>query len=136
MQGTMARGAQAYYQTQVQSQSPLELVVMLYDGALRFLRLTAEAIARRDLVAKRDAMSKAGAIVAELQNSLNMDAGGDIAGHLDALYDYVTARVTEANVHNTTEPIHDAIRVMSTLRDGWARIAVPGYVPPPPQARL
>lgn len=136
MQATMARGAQAYYQTQVQSQSPLELVVMLYDGALRFMRLTADAIARRDLVAKRDALSKASAIVAELQNSLNMEAGGEIATNLDALYDYVTGRLTEANVRNTTAPIEEAIRLISTLRDGWAQIAVPGFVPPPPQARL
>lgn len=136
MQATMARGAQAYYQTQVQSQSPLELVVMLYDGALRFMRLTADAIARRDLVAKRDALSKASAIVAELQNSLNMEAGGEIATNLDGLYDYVTGRLTEANARNATEPIEEAIRLMSTLRDAWAQIAVPGYVPPPPQARL
>jgi flagellar protein FliS len=135
MQAAMARGAQVYHQTQVQSQSPLELVVMLYDGGLRFLRQTKDAIARRDLVAKRDAMSRAGAIVAELQNSLNMEAGGEVAGRLDALYDYITGRLTEANIHNTTEPIDDAIRVMSTLRDGWAQIAVPGSALSTPQAR-
>ena len=65
MQQTLARGAQAYIQTQIQSRSPLELVVMLYDGALRFLQQTVDAMERGDLIAKRDSLSRAMAIVTE-----------------------------------------------------------------------
>lgn len=126
MQGSMARAAQAYYQTQVQSQSPLELVVMLYDAALRFMRAASDAVQRRDLVAKREAMSRAMAILAELQNSLNMEAGGEVAKSLDALYTYVNGRMVEANIQNTTEPIAESIRLLTTLREGWAEIAKPG----------
>ena len=75
MQAAMARGAQAYYQTQVQSQSPLELVVMLYDGAIRFLNVAADGTRRQDLKAKREGMSRALAIISELQNTLNLQGG-------------------------------------------------------------
>jgi flagellar protein FliS len=120
-----ARGAQAYYRTQVQSQSPLELVVMLYDGALRFMNRAAEAIEQRDLVAKRDAISRSMAILAELQNSLNMDAGGDIARQLDSLYTYMNERMLEANMKGSADPVRESIRLMTVLRTAWAEIATP-----------
>ena len=126
MQAAMARAAQAYYQTQIQSQSPLELVVMLYDGALRFLRSAAEAIERRDLVGKRQAMSRTMAILGELQNSLNLSAGGDIAKNLDDLYTYINGRLIEANIDNSVEPINEAIKLLTPLRDAWAQISVSG----------
>ena len=72
MTPTMARGAEAYYQTHVQSRSPLELVVMLYDGALRFCDQAADAMDTGDMATKAVAMSRAFAILAELQNTLNV----------------------------------------------------------------
>ena len=71
--------ADTYQKAQVQSRSPLELVVMLYDGADRYLSQARDAIERRDTAAKHEAISKALAVVAELQNNLNMDAGGEVA---------------------------------------------------------
>jgi len=123
MYGSMARAAQTYRQTQVQSQSPLELVVLLYDGALRFMNAAADAIERRDLVAKRDAMSRATAILAELQNSLNMESGGEVSANLDRLYTYVHDRLIEANAHARVEPIRESINLFTSLRDAWAEIA-------------
>jgi flagellar secretion chaperone FliS len=123
MQAAATRAANAYYQTQVQSQSPLELVVMLYDGAIRFLRNAADAMRRRDLVAKRDAMSRALAILAELQNTLNLDAGGEVAASLDALYTYATARLTDANLQTDPAPIEEVIRILQPLREAWSQVA-------------
>jgi flagellar protein FliS len=123
MQAAMARGAQAYYQTQIQSQSPLELVVMLYDGALRFLQVAAEGTRRNDLVAKRDGMSRSMAILAELQNTLNLQEGGEVAESLDRLYTYITSRLLDANVKKDPAPIDEAIRLLRPLRDAWAQVA-------------
>jgi flagellar protein FliS len=123
MQAVMARAAQAYYQTQVQSQSPLELVVMLYDGALRFLQVAADATRRHDLVAKREGMSRSMAILSELQNTLNLQEGGEVAQSLDRLYTYVTGRLLEANLRKDAAPIDEAIRLLRPLRDAWAQIA-------------
>jgi flagellar secretion chaperone FliS len=123
MQAVMARAAQAYYQTQVQSQSPLELVVMLYDGALRFMQVAADATRRCDLVAKREGMSRALAVLAELQNTLNLKEGGEVAESLDRLYVYVHGRLLEGNAKKDPAPIEEAIRLLKPLRDAWAQIA-------------
>jgi flagellar secretion chaperone FliS len=123
MQATMARAAQAYYQTQIQSQSPLELVVMLYDGALRFLQLAADATRRRDLTAKREGMSRAMAILDELQNTLNMSEGGEVAQSLDQLYTYINGLLIDANIRKDAAPIDEAIRLLRPIRDAWSQVA-------------
>jgi flagellar secretion chaperone FliS len=128
MQQTLARGAQAYYQTQIQSRSPLELVVMLYDGALRFLQQTVEAMERGDLVAKRDSLSRAMAIVTELHGMLDLEQGGEVAASLDSLYTYMMERLTTANQQRDTAPVAEVMRLMSGLRDAWSEIA---QAPPP-----
>jgi flagellar protein FliS len=122
---SLQRGLSSYRQTQVQSRTPLELVVMLYDGALTFLSQARGAIERGDIAARRDASSRALAIVSELQSTLNMQEGGDLAQRLDELYAYVTSRILLAATHNTVGPIDDASRVLATLRDSWVAIATP-----------
>ena len=125
MQAAMARAARTYYQTHVQSQSPVELVVLLYDGMLRFMRAAAEAIERNDLPAKGAALSRALAVVGELQSSLNTEQGQEVAAGLDNLYTYVTGRLTDANIKNDSTPVHESIRLMTPLREAWATIASP-----------
>jgi flagellar protein FliS len=123
MQAARARGAQAYYQTQVQSQSPLELVVMLYDGAIRFLNVAADGTRRQDLKAKREGMSRALAIISELQNTLNLQEGGEVAQSLDLLYTYINGRLLEANIKKDAAPLDEAVRLLQPLRDAWAQVA-------------
>jgi flagellar protein FliS len=122
---TMARGAEAYYQTHVQSRSPLELVVMLYDGALRFCDQAATAMDAGDMPAKAVAMSRAFAILAELQNTLNVKDGGDVAHQLDALYSHMHDRLVDANVQRSSAPIRDVMRLLTPLREAWAQVATP-----------
>jgi flagellar protein FliS len=117
------KGAQAYLQTQVQSRTPVELVVMLYDGAIKFLGQAREAMVVRDMKAKRDAMSRGLAIVQELQNMLNMEAGGEVAERLDALYTYILGRCYEANQQRDPAGLDEAIKLLTPLRDAWADVA-------------
>ncbi len=123
MQSALARAAGSYQQAAVQSRSPLELVVMLYDGIFRFLTMAREAIGRGDLVAKREGVSRALAIVSELQSTLNMTEGGEVARSLDGLYAYVTERIIEGNVRSDAAPIDEALRVLAPLREAWTQIA-------------
>lgn len=118
-----SRAAQHYVQTQIRSSSPLELVVMLYDGALRHTAAAIDALQRRDVLARRDAISRSLAIVAELQSTLNMSQGGDVAAQLDRLYSWMTDALVRATVEQNAAPIHDVRRVLETLRDGWNQIA-------------
>jgi len=96
---------------------------MLYDGAIRFLEQASEAMAARDMSTKAVAMSKAMAIIAELQSTLNVQEGGEVAAQLDSLYTHITARLIEANVQRERGPIDEAVRLLRPLRDAWAQIA-------------
>jgi flagellar protein FliS len=125
MTPSFARGAEAYQQTLVQSRSPLELVVMLYDGALRFLEQAAEAMDRRDMPAKAEALSRSFAILAELQNTLNVRDGGELARQLDALYAHMHDRLVDANVQRSSAPIREVIALLKPLRDAWSQVATP-----------
>ena len=125
MTPSLARGAEAYQQTLVQSRSPLELVVMLYDGALRFLEQAADAMDRRDMPAKAEAMSRAFAIIAELQNTLNVRDGGELARQLDELYAHMHERLVDANIQRSSAPIRDVINLLRPLRDAWSQVATP-----------
>lgn len=117
------KGAQAYLQTQVQSRTPVELVVMLYDGAIKFLGQARDAMGNGDLIAKRHALSRGLAIIQELQNMLNMEAGGEVAARLDGLYTYVLGRCYEANAQRDAAGFDEAIKLLAPLREAWAEIS-------------
>jgi len=123
MFATLPRGADAYRRTQVLSRTPLELVVMLYDGALQFMATAEDAVRRRDIAVRGTALSKALAIIGELQSTLDMERGGEIARSLDDLYRYVSLRLLDAAARNDTAPIEEAARILRTLREGWQGIA-------------
>lgn len=118
-----ARAASQYLRTQVQASTPTELVVLLYDQALRSGVAARDAMARRDIPARRAAISRVMAIVSELQSTLDMERGGAIAHELDRLYDWVTARLLDATMTQSTTPIDEALRVLETLRDAWSVVA-------------
>ena len=120
---TAAAVARTYRRTEIQSRSPLELVIMLYEGASRSLSQARTAIEHQDGYAKREAISRALAIVAELQNTLNVEQGGEIAASLDSLYSFVTERLIDANQRDDVRAIDEAIRVLTPLHEAWVQLA-------------
>jgi|SRR5690348_12111637 len=118
-----AQAAARYRATQVQASSPLERVVLLYDGAIRFMDAAKDAIGRRDIPARRDALSRAHAIVGQLKSTLDMAAGGEVAESLDRLYGFVTARLLDAARLQDARPIDECLAVFQSLREGWRAIA-------------
>jgi flagellar protein FliS len=119
------RGLDSYRQTQAQSRTPLELVVMLYDGALRFMTVARDAIERRDIPARREALSRALAIISELQSTLKVEEGGELARSLDDLYSYSNLRLLDAAAKNDVVPLDEVRKVFQILREGWSTIAAP-----------
>jgi len=119
------KAASAYRQTEAQSRTPLELVVMLYDGALRFAAQARAAIERKDVRARREAISRTLAILSELQGTLDLEKGGEIAASLNNLYIYINGCLLDGAAKQDVRPIDDAMRVLTTLREAWADIAQP-----------
>jgi len=126
-----SRGALAYRTVDAQSRSPLELVVMLYDGGVRFLGDALEANERKDMVARAIAVSKALAIVGELRSTLNLDEGGDMALDLDRLYDYMMTRLLDVTTKRDTSGLEEVQRLMITVRDGWRQLSASASPPTP-----
>ena len=93
-----SRGINAYRQVEAQSRSPLELVVMLYDGALASLAEAGAAAERGDQARRRAGVSKALAIISSLRENLNFTQGGTLAQELDRLYDYATVRLLDVTL--------------------------------------
>lgn len=120
-----SRGAMAYQRVDAQSRSPLELVVMLYDGAIRFLNEAREAHERNDQWARATAVSKALAIVGELRSTLNLEEGSSLplAIELDRLYDYMTGRLLEVATKRDLSAVDEVQRLLVTVREGWVQVS-------------
>lgn len=116
-------GADAYRRLHIETRTPLELIVILYDTALTRIAEARAAVERNDLPARRDAISRAMAIVSELQSTLNLKDGGEIAASLDSLYSYATAALIEASTRTSPTSLNDVEKVLSNLRDAWSEIS-------------
>jgi flagellar protein FliS len=119
--------ARAYQAQAVLTASPGQLVLMLFDGALRFLGQAQEAFASPDTGPRRierinQSIVRAQNILVELQSTLNLEAGGDYARNLDRLYDYYLRRLLEANLKKTVQPVNEVEGLLRQLRDGWAEM--------------
>jgi flagellar protein FliS len=115
--------ALAKYRTMsVETASPGELVLMLYNESLRAMKDASAAMERNDIGASSNSLLKAQDIVMELRSSLNPRAGMEVAANLDKMYEFVGGRLIEANVKKSQEPLMDAMKVMGSLRDGWQEV--------------
>src|SRR2546426_9064326 len=97
-----------YEDTAVQTSSPEKLVVMLYEGALKFLRQAVAGTQARDIEQKRHGVDRALAVIQHLQSTLDREKGGDIAAELDRLYVYITSRIVEGSAQLQVAPLEEA----------------------------
>ena len=120
-------GIQAYAQVGVESAvlsaSPHQLVVLLFDGALSAMKKAIILIEQGDIPGKGQAISKAINIISNgLQSGLNHEVGGDLAANLDSLYDYMTRRLLQANLHNDINAINEVVELLNNIADAWKEI--------------
>jgi flagellar secretion chaperone FliS len=116
-------GIKSYKDNEVNTMSPGKLIVMLYDGAIRFLTIASENISnykKYDFV--NENVNRAHDIINELISSLDMEKGGDISKNLLSLYLYVKSRVLEGNVQKDPALIKEAIKILSELKSSWEEI--------------
>jgi flagellar protein FliS len=108
-----------YQQNQVATASREQILIMLYDGAIRFTRQAVFAIGNGDTSGKVTGIQKAMAIVTEFRNTLDHQVGGDIAANLDALYDYMIRNLLQANMKNEVKPLEEVVGLLTDLRETW-----------------
>ncbi len=103
--------------------SPLQLVVMCYDGMLRFMKKVHDAIEARDIPNRVTYLNKTLAIVDELQNSLDFVRGGDVARNLDRIYNYLSNELMKVGMHNDLKTLGHLETLVRDLRSAWSDIA-------------
>jgi flagellar protein FliS len=116
----MSYGLGAYKKTSVQTASKEQILLMLYQAAIKNCKKAIDAIEAKDVAKKGEFIGKLQDIVIELNNSLDFEVGGDIAKELSSLYDYILYSSTQANIKIDTEPLEGCLNVLNTLYDGWA----------------
>ncbi len=108
-----------YQQNQISTASPEQILLMLYDGAIRFTRRAISGLEENKPELKRSGVSKAMAIISEFSNSLNHEVGGEIAEDLDALYDFMIRELTAGNLHDDIKKLKVVEKLLVDLREGW-----------------
>lgn len=108
---------QKYQQTQAQTASRPKLLIMLYDGAIRFVKLGIEGIAQKDYEKANNNLCKAQAIVNELISALNYEY--TIANDLLKIYEYMQYLLIEANVSKESIKAEEVLEYLMDLREAW-----------------
>jgi flagellar protein FliS len=112
----------AYQQQSVLTAPPGRLVVMLYDGCLRFLFQSAHALRENDRSTSLNRMRRAEAIIDELTVTLDFERGGDIASRLQGIYVFCRRHLSEAWRDGDAGKIDEVIALLGELRETWAEI--------------
>lgn len=106
-----------YRQSSVQTSTPAQLVIMLYDGAIRFVRTGMDGLKQQDLEKTSLNLGKAQTIVSELMSTLDYTI--EISKDLYALYEYTNHLLVEANIRKSPEKAEEAIGYLTDLRETW-----------------
>jgi flagellar protein FliS len=117
------KGIAAYQDSAVTTQSKGRLIVLLYDGAVKFMKLAVKELQANNHEAKGKYINKARDIISELNAVLDMNAGGEIASNLRRLYCYMDNRLSEANIKRDPAMIQEVIELMEQLNNSWKAIA-------------
>ena len=112
----------AYQDTAVTTQSKGRLLVLLYDGAIKFMKLAIRELEAGNSGEKGKYIAKAKDIINELNMVLDTDAGGEIAANLRKLYLFMNRRLTEANTKKDPQRIREVIKLMEELNTSWKAI--------------
>lgn len=130
------QGSKAYQQiniaSEVENASPHRLVSMLFEGAIRQIAVAKGAIEHKDIPGKGIAISKAIAIIGELEGSLKDKDSNEVAANLARLYDYMIRTLTQANIESSIDKLNEVARLIIEIKSGWDAIPEDQRNPPRP----
>ena len=118
----MANPYQKYKTTAIMSASKEQILLMLYEGAIRFTKLAIVAAEQKNIAERGKNILKAYDIIMELHASLDHKVGGDLPKQLESLYLYMMERYTKANMTGDIESLKSCQTVLENLHQGWKQI--------------
>jgi flagellar secretion chaperone FliS len=119
MTGYGRGGAQQYKQQAIMTASKGQILIMLYEAAIQNVRKASDCIEKKDTAGKAKAILKTHDIINELLNSLDYDAGGQIARDLERLYNFMTEQLLKANIEGSQEALAAVRKNLETLLSAW-----------------
>jgi flagellar protein FliS len=115
----MSHPYRQYQKTAVTTASREKILLMLYEGCIRFIRQATQAMEDKRIADKGKYISKATAILSELLATLDFKVGGELATNLEGLYVFMIDKLIEANIENNPETLRQVDKLMNTLYVGW-----------------
>ncbi len=115
-------GLEVYQEASVTTQNKGRLIVMLYDGAIKFLKQAIRDIEANDFAGKGHHIQKAQDIILELNTVLDLEAGGDVAKNLRSLYNFMSKHLSQANIKSDAVMLGEVISILEELNQGWRAI--------------
>jgi flagellar protein FliS len=115
----MANPYNKYKQTSILSASREQILLMLYEAAIKFTKLAIQAIEEKRIADKGNNILRALDIVIELQATLDHKVGGELAKQLEQLYVFMIEQYTKANLKGEIEPLRANLKVLENLYEGW-----------------
>lgn len=109
----------SYQKTSIQTASKEELILMLYNGAMRYTSQAIDFLEQKNLPDASKNICRAQAIIVELLNSLNFEVGGDIAKNLEYLYSVMVDNLTVSNFEHSSEPLKLNLKILEKLKTAW-----------------
>lgn len=123
MPAHLATTQTAYQKSAVLTATQGQLIVMLYDGAFRYLTQASVAMAERNIEMAHNKLRRAELIIDHLRASLDFEGGGEMAGRLWSIYSFCTRYLNEARLQRDPQRIEQVRTLLGTLRDAWAEVA-------------
>ena len=112
-------GASKYKQASIESASREKILIMLYEAAIRNMKLAKKALDEKRIADKGTYLGKAHSIISELITSLDHNVGGKLAQDLESLYIFMLDQITKGNIENSGECLESVIKLLETLLEGW-----------------
>ncbi len=113
------RYSQDYRKNHILTADRGTILLMLYQGAIDFLRRAKASLESGDMAEKGERLLRAQAIIAELHVTLDVKAGGEMTENLERLYLFMLDQITKCNLNNDPEPLENVISLLCTLKEGW-----------------
>ena len=108
-----------YRRNEIATSSQGKLIIMMYEGALKFVNLAIEGVDNKDLSKKGSYINKAHDIINELSFALDMKKGGEVAQKLETLYQFVLHQLTLANIKSDRKALESVVNVLTPLMEAW-----------------
>lgn len=118
----MKNPIKTYLKNEIEGATKGKLVLLLYDGAIKYMKLACKYIDEKNIPEAHMNIVKAENIIYELMSTLNMEEGGEIAENLLKLYDFMVYQLIMANKDKDKSKIESVIKLMMVLREGWKQI--------------